>query len=130
MDSKAHKDLLRQRYDEACEDYLKAFCDAYELQYESDSWVGGEVGTTTCINDYFFDFDGVVKYAVDNGLHDYNDLVEWYDYTLFAHNFNQTIPNFKAWSKGCPRLSKSEQQKLIKLKKDFDDAVKDYKERY
>ena len=128
--NKAHRDLLRQRYEDACEEYLKAFCDAYKLQYEKDSWVAGDVGTIACINEYFFDFDSVVKYAVDNDLHDYNDLVKWYDYCLFANEFNQTIPSFDAWSRGCPRLSKSEQQRLIDLRMDFNAAIKDYKERY
>ena len=128
--NKAHRDLLHQRYSEACEDYLKAFCDAYKLQYEEDSWVAGDVGTITCISDYFFVFFFVVKYAVDNNLHDYEDLVAWYNYCMFAHDFNQTIPSFDAWSRGCPRLSKSEQQRLIDLKMDFNAAVKDYKERY
>lgn len=92
--------------------------------------MAGDVGTITCISDYFFDFNGVVKYAVDNNLHDYEDLVAWYNYCMFAHDFNQTIPSFDAWSRGCPRLSKSEQQRLIDLKMDFNAAVKDYKERY
>lgn len=128
--NKAHIDLLNQRYNDACEEYLKAFCDTYGFQYEKDSWVSGDVGTITCVGDYFFDFNSVVKYAVDNNLHDYEDLAEWYNYCMFAHNFNQTVPNFASWSKGCPRLSKAEQQKLIDLRNDLDAAVKDYKERY
>lgn len=128
--NKAHRDLLRQRYEDACEEYLKAFCDAYDLQYEKDSWTGGCVGTITCVCDYYFDFNSVVKYAVDHNLHDFGDLDEWYNYCMFAHEFNQTIPSFDAWSRGCPRLSKSEQQRLIGLKMDFNAAIKDYKERY
>ena len=121
---------LKKRYEEACEDYLKAFCDAYGEQYEKDSWVAGDVGTIACVRDYFFDFNEVVKYSVDNNLHDWDELMRWYDYTLFASEYKQTIPNWQSWSKGCPRLSETEQAKLISMKRDLEAAINDYKERY
>lgn len=127
--NKAHINLLRESYSDICEQYLKAFCDNYNLRYEKDAWVANETGTIACVGNEFFDFHDVVKYSVDNQLCDYDDLMQWYDYTLFAHEYNQTIPNFQSWSRGCPRLSKEEQERLINLKKDFDDAVKEYKER-
>ena len=127
--NKAHKELLNKRYADACEEYLKAFCDNYEHRYELDAWVAGEVGTIASIGDYFFDFNDVIKYAVDNNLTDWNELLEWYDYTLFALEYNQTIPNFKSWHKGCPRLTKEEQQKLIDLKENFEDVIKEYRKK-
>ena len=127
--NKAHKELLSENYCKVCEEYLKAFCDNYERRYEKDSWVAGEVGTIACIGDYFFDFNDVIKYAVDNNLTDWNELLEWYDYTLFALEYNQTIPNFKSWHKGCPRLTKEEQQKLIDLKENFEDVIKEYRKK-
>lgn len=125
--NKAHIELLNKRYTEACEEYLKAFCDAYELQYEKDAWVAGNVGTIACAGDYYFDFTDVIKYAVDNNLSDWHELLQWYDYTLFANEYNQTIPNFPSWHKGCPRLSEQEQKHLIKLKEDLMDTINEYK---
>ena len=51
--NKAHIQLLNQRYKEACNEYLKAFCQTYELQYEEDAWVAGDVGTIALIGDYY-----------------------------------------------------------------------------
>lgn len=125
--SKKYTKQLNERYVDTCEEYLRAFCENYDIKYEQDAWVAGDVGTIACVNDYFFDFHDVIKYAVDNELTDWDEVVEWYDYTLFASEYQQTIPNFKSWHKGCPRLSKEAQQTLVKLKKDFEDTVELYK---
>ena len=126
--NKAHIELLNKRYTEACEEYLKAFCDAYEMPYEKDAWVAGDVGTIACVGDYYFDFTDVIKYAVDNNLSDLHELLQWYDYTLFANEYNQSIPNFKSWHKGCPRLSKDAQKHLKSLKERLDKTIQEYKE--
>ena len=126
--NKAHIELLNKRYTEACEEYLKAFCDAYEMPYEKDSWVGNEVGTIAMVGDHYFDFNDVIKYAVDNQLKDYDELLEWEDYILFALEYNQTIPNFQSWHKGCPRLSKDAQKHLQGLKERLEKTIKEYKE--
>ena len=113
MMNKANIQLLNQRYTEACEDYLKAF---------------NEVGTIAMVGDHYFDFNDVIKYAVDNQLRDYDELLEWEDYVLFAHEYNQTIPNFHSWHKGCPRLSKDAQKHLQGLKERLEKTIKEYKE--
>ena len=120
---------LEKRYSDTCEEYLKTFCKNYDRRYELDSWVAGDCGTIACVGDYFFDFNDVIKYAVDNSLTDWDEVVEWYDYTLFANEYNQTIPNFQSWHKGCPRLTKEEQERLIKLKKDFEDTINEYRDK-
>lgn len=127
--NKTYIKQLEKRYSDTCEEYLKTFCKNYDRRYELDSWVAGECGTIACVGDYFFDFNDVIKYAVDKSLTDWDEVVEWYDYTLFANEYNQTIPNFQSWHKGCPRLTKEEQEHLIKLKKDFEDTIKEYKDK-
>ena len=127
--NKTYIKQLEKRYSDTCEEYLKTFCKNYDRRYELYSWVAGECGTIACIGDYFFDFNDVIKYAVDNSLTDWDEVVEWYDYTLFANEYNQTIPNFKSWHKGCPRLTKEEQERLVKLKKDFVDTINEYRDK-
>lgn len=128
MISKEHIRFLENSYKETCEDILIAFCNAYKMPYERDSWVGGDVGTIACVGDYFFDFHDVIKFCVFNSLDDWNELMEWYDYTLWANEYNQVIPNFESWHKGCPRIDKNAQEHLSELKKQFENAIKQYKE--
>lgn len=124
---KKTKDLA-VRYNAVCNEYVVAFCNAYGIALDtSDIWVAGDVGTIACIGDLFLDFNSVIKYAVDNDLKDYDELLRWYDYTLFASEFNQTIPNFDSWCKGCPRLSEKEQENLKSLKKSLFDAIESCK---
>lgn len=126
----AHIKLLKENYEKACEEYLKAFCNAYEIPYENDSWVADDVGTIACVGDYYFDFTDVIKYAVDNNLSDRHELLQWYDYVLFAIEYNQNQPNLKAWVSGCPRLSEEQQRQLVDKKTEFENLMHSLKERF
>ncbi len=117
----------KQRYKEICDDYLREFCALYDFPYDDDAWVGGDAGTIACVADYFFDFDSVIRYAVDNHLTDIQELLQWYDYTLFAQDFDLCTPNFQSWHKGCPRLTWQEQEQFRTYKKALDDLTKEYK---
>ena len=92
--NKAHRELLNKRYNDVCEEYLKAFCDAYEMSYEKDSWVAGDVGTIACVGDYCFDFTNVIKYAVDNNLSDWHELLQWYDTRCLQTNTTRLYQTF------------------------------------
>ena len=117
--------LLNQRYTEACEDYLKAFCEAYELPYEKDSWVGNEVGTIALVGDYYIDFQDM-KYMLDNDIA-FENWLRWYDYCLDAHDLGLDTPNFPSWQKGCPRLTKEQIQDIKDKRQELKDLIDSYK---
>lgn len=110
---------LKQTYADYCNAYLKKFCDLMDFSYEQDAWVAGQPGTVAAVTDYFFDFHDVIKFCVDNNLNDQNEIIEWYDYTLWANDLNQPVPNFQSWHKGCPRTSKEMQEKLSTMKREL-----------
>lgn len=122
--NKAHIKLLKDSYADACEKYLQAFCANYEFQYERDAWVANEVGTIANVGDYFFGFD-VIKYCVDNDLKNYNELLEWYDYTLNCGQLGLSTPNFESWHKGCPRVSDNKFEQLLAMKYDLEKEIKE-----
>lgn len=122
---------LKKRFEDVCNEYVSEFCRLYDFDVDiTDVWVANDVGGIACIGDNFFNFIDVIKYAVDNSLRDYDDLMDWYYYTIWADEFGQTIPNFSSWSKGCPRAGKEEQQKLIDMKKELEKSIKEYKEKF
>ncbi len=122
---------LKKQFEDLCNKYVEEFCRLYGMEFDvSDVWVGDDVGSIACIGDNYFDFNNVIKYAVDNQLSDYDDLMDWYYYTMWACEYNQTVPNFKSWSRGCPRFSKEEQQRLVDMKKNLENMIRDYKEKY
>ena len=117
-------DLLKGAYADACEKYLQAFCKNYQMRYDNDAWVAGEVGTIACVCDYFFDFS-VIKYCVDNNLTDFGELMKWYDHTLNCTQLGIDAPNFPNWHKGCPRVSDSKMEKLLAMKSDLEREIKE-----
>ena len=125
--SKPDKELLKSNYEDACNSYLKALADAWEWDVDSYGfWIADCVGETFSYGDnMFIDMQDII-FCVENDVKE-GEYDEWQEYCLFANEYNQNIPNFKAWHKGCPRLTNEEQERLIKLKKDFEDTIKEYK---
>lgn len=97
---------LKKRYEKACNDYLRAFCEKYNFYYEPEEWIAGQVGTIIQIADFFFSME-TIKLCVDNDVKE-GDLLKWYDYTLEAGMTGFFAPNLSSWVKGCPRLSDEE----------------------
>ena len=121
------KGKVKKDFETACDNYLKAICEMFELFYEEDAWVAGDVGTIACVGDYFIGFDEI-RYIVDNDL-TLDEYLQYYDYCLEAHDYGITAPNLENWHKGCPRATKDDFANLRKAKQDFDNLIKETKER-
>lgn len=78
--NKAHKELMRERYENAVHEYCHAFCQKHGYHYDPDMWVGGRVGEIIEIADYFCDFVDI-RYDIDNDIAE-EMFVQWYDYSL------------------------------------------------
>ena len=121
------KKQIKDNFARACEEYLKALCEMFEMPYEQDAWVAGDIGTIACVGDYFISMDEI-RYIVDNDI-TFDEYLQYYDYCLEAHEYGITAPNLENWHKGCPRATKEDFANLRKAKQDFDDLVKETKER-
>lgn len=121
------KEQIKDNFARACEEYLKALCLMFELPYERDAWVGNDVGTVASVGDYFFNMDEI-RYIVDNNL-TFDEYLQYYDYCLVACEYGITTPNFESWHKKCPRATKEDFANLRKAKENFDNLVKEIKER-
>ena len=131
MAYKAHnavKKHLKEKWEAVCNGYLLELLNMWETDSYYGYWVSDEIGGTYIFSDENpISIDEII-FAVENDV-EYETYIAWIEYVCFAHEYGQTIPNFQSWCKGCPRLSESEQQRLRDLKRDFESAVKDYKER-
>ncbi len=124
----AVKKNLKEKWEAVCNGYLLELLNMWEIDSCYGYWVSDEIGGTYIFSDENpISIDEII-FAVENDV-EYETYIAWIEYVCFAHEYGQTIPNFQSWCKGCPRLSESEQQRLRDLKKDFESAVKDYKER-
>ena len=123
------KELLKRNYENACNAYLLDFCERFDLMLDGRPWLSDEAGTLACIGDHYYDFDGVIRYVVDNDLKDYDEILEWEDYTSNAALNGFDVPDLKAWHNGCPRVSDDIFRKLEKMRKDIEDLCEQEKER-
>ena len=104
---------IDEMYTNACEEYLQAFCEHYEQQYEKDSWVARQAGTVCCVSGYYISMEDM-RYMMLNNI-TWNTFLEWYDYCMDMFYLNFHTVNLQSWCKGCPRYTK---EKIEKLKKE------------
>ena len=118
---------LRLAYEAAVTNYLSAFMKQYDLSCDPEPWVGNEIGTIAEVGDYFFGFDDI-KRCVDEDVK-WEDLIEWYDYTMEAVPLGFNNINLKSWLMGAPRASKEEIERIKSLRNEIDDIVKSANEK-
>lgn len=121
------KQLLKQNYENACNAYLKAFCDKHDFYYEDAYWCGDDIGGTADCSTYTFDM-ATIRTDIDEDAPK-EELMKHYDYSLKAIEFGLAIPNFHAWIHGCPRTSKEWFEDMRVRRKSFENAIKEENEK-
>ena len=120
---------LREAFDKAVASYVAALLKMYDWEARYGYWVADDTTGIYAYGDYHFLSLADIIYIVDNKVPE-SVLEEWDEYGLWAHEFNQTIPNLASWVKGCPRASKAEMAALRKAKQDLEDAAQQIKVKY
>lgn len=121
------KQQLKKNYENACNAYLKAFCEKHDFSIEDAFWVGDDVGGILNVGDMDFDM-ATIRTDIDEDAPE-EELIKWYDYTVDALHFKLNVPNFHAWIHGCPRTSKEWFEEMRERRKSFENAIKEENER-
>ena len=125
--NKAHIKLLKENYEKACNDYVRALLTLWNLNGCYGSWIGEDVG---CVYDYG---DGMftinmqdVVYCVENGVteQEYEEMLE---YCIKCSEYNLPTMNLNAWHKGAPRHDFT---KLDAAKKALEDEIENEKNKF
>ena len=122
------KQKLKEQWKQACNGYLVELLRMWELDAHYGYWVGDETGTMYCYGETHNLSMEEIMYIVDCDIEE-DEVIEWEDYQLMAHEFGFSLPNLMAWHRGCPRTPKAVFDKLQELKADLDKAVEKEKER-
>lgn len=113
----------RSNFDKAVGEYVAALLKMYDWDARYGYWISDDTtGIYAYEDDHFIALSDLI-YIVDNDV-PLATLEEWKEYCLWAHEYNQTIPNLPSWVKGAPRASKSEMDALSKLHDDFKKTIK------
>lgn len=126
------KNRLKQDFDNACNSYLKAFCEKHDFDFEDerDSWVGDDVGGVVRCGDYFVDLT-TIRADIDQDAPE-EEFLKWYEYGLRLCSVGSSDAiNFNNWLRGCPRKSEKEieelehlRQKVELAKSELEEAIK------
>jgi hypothetical protein len=125
--NKAHKELLKENYEKACNDYVAALLGMWELDSYYGFFIADEVGG---IYDYgcgsfTIDMQDII-YCVENNVSK-DEYYEWQEYSVKCSEYHLPILNLNAWHKGAPRHDFT---KLDALKKDLDEAIENEKNKF
>lgn len=126
--SDAVKRHLKEQYEKACNAYLCELLNRWELDAYYGYWNIDKPGTIYHYGEtHNLSMEDII-YCVENDIPE-NEVLEWEDYLLDAHEFGFTLPNLDAWHNGCPRTPESVFDKLRGLKQDLADAIEEGKAR-
>ena len=123
-----NKEKLKKDYENACNAYLKAFCEKHEfygLDNPETFWIGDQVGGIANCGDFTFDMATIVT-DIDKEAPE-EELLKWYDYTVFTADLGITTPNFYSWLQGCPRLSQQQLDCLSSKKSELESLKYEFK---
>lgn len=120
------KKELRRRYNDACNGWVSALLEKWELT-GYHFWVADEIGGLCSLPD-----DNVISmqdiiYCIENGI-SYNEFIKCIDYNSDAHEFNFDHINLKSWHKGCPRVSEGVLDRLRRMKSNLTEECRRVKE--
>ena len=122
------KKMLKEQWRKACNGYLVELLRMWELDAHYGYWVGDEHGTMYCYGETHNLTMEEIIYIVECDIEE-DEVLEWEDYCLDAHEFGFDIPNLRAWHRGCPRTSQEVFNHLRQIKSDLNAAVEEEKER-
>lgn len=125
----AVKRQLKKQWELACGYYMVELCNMWELDSSNGFWVADEIGGTWCYGEtLFIDMDNV-KFCVENDV-SYSEYMDWLDYCVWAADFDQNVPNLKAWHDGCPRVDAVTQEKLSAMRYEMIKMCEELKEKF
>ena len=122
----AHKELLKENYEKACNDYVRALLTLWDLDGFYGYWID-DVGGIYDYGEGMFTIDMQdIVYCVENGVteQEYEEMLE---YCTKCSEYNLPTMNLNAWHKGAPRHDFT---KLDALKKDLNDAIDTEKNKF
>lgn len=84
---------LKNRYETACNEYVKLFCAKQEMEFEG--WIADIIGEIACCNDFFFNFHDIVWDI--NSEQPKGMIIDWYYSCLES---TEKAINYYSYTKG------------------------------
>lgn len=130
---------MQKAWESLCNEYLRAFCEKHDLEYNPSDWVGvgaGKDGIGTVANpgggDYWIDMD-MIRYDIDHAV-PVEKFLEYQDYIARIRDIELSYDllynpkreegrlvhiNYPSFCKGAPRPYSDEQLKKMEEEMDY-----------
>ena len=116
--------VLRTNYEDACNNYLLALLNMWELNANEGYWIGDAVGE-------IYDYDGAFTISMQNIIFCVENSVsmekytEYVDYYIKCHEYKFNCANLPSYVKGCPTVPQETFDKLDNLKRCIEECIND-----
>lgn len=131
----SHKNLIKERFENAVHEYCHAFCQKHEFDYDPDGWVGGDVGGVLEVMDgyMYVNFDDI-RHDIDNDVPK-GTFEQYYEYSTECASIQGAKQvNYRSWCMGCRPYTAEQlnelhnaQLNVEKAKQDLLELVEQYK---
>ena len=122
----AHIKLLKENYEKACNEYVRALLTLWDVDYKCGYWVGDDVGGVYDVDGWITISMQEIIYCVENNVTS-KEVSEWQDYFIKCHEYNLSAMSLNAWHKGAQRHDFT---KLDAAKKALEDEIKNEKKKF
>ena len=116
---KIDKAKLKLGYENACNEYLKAFLKKHGYGQDYCYWVADEVGGIAEIGDYFVSMETIIT-DIDWEVPE-EEFLKWYDYCLETGFLGCETPSYKSWIRGFPVRTSEEIAEMNAKQKQIED---------
>lgn len=125
-----YRSILKNSFEDACNAYLRAFCDKHGYDYEDarDSWAAGDVGGIAMCGDQFVSME-TIRTDIDMDAPE-GEFLKWYDYCSELGMLDLPSMTFRNWLLGCPRMPRESIDNIRERKQEINDLIREAKETY
>lgn len=123
-----NKNKLKRDFENACNAYLKAFCEKHGYDYEGTYWAGGDIGGMVLCGDQFVSID-TIRTDIDMDAPE-EEFLKWYDYTSEVTAYDLPSMNFQNWLKRAPRIPRESIENIKARRQELDELIKEAEDIY
>lgn len=121
---------VKKQYIKAVDEYMEIWCRKHSYTYNSQMWVGDDIGGIYMEGDMFVDFRDV-RYDIDNNLSE-KTFEEWYWYNRELDDYgSETYVALSSYSKGYRPYTEEQieeirktHEKISELRRKLEELVK------
>lgn len=122
--TKGHLRVLKTSYEDACNNYLLALLNMWELDAKHGYWIGDVVGDSYANGDtVFIDMQNII-FCVENNVC-LEKYMEYTEYFINCQEYNFRCPSLEEYVKGCPTIPQETFEKLDELKRRMEECIND-----